>query len=70
MIKWSGFEPPDIPSEKFNMKKLVSLMLGLTLLAGAATVAFAQTDTNKQKAAKKKGKKGKKGTNSTEKKAQ
>ena len=52
------------------MKKLVSLMLGLTLLAGAATVAFAQTDTNKQKAAKKKGKKGKKGTNSTEKKAQ
>ena len=52
------------------MKKLMSLMLGLTLFGGAATVAFAQTDTNKQKAAKKKGKKGKKGTDSTQKRAQ
>ena len=34
------------------MKKLMSLMLGLTLLAGTATVASAQTDTAKQKAAK------------------
>jgi hypothetical protein len=36
------------------MKKLMSLMLGLTLLAGTATVAFSQTDTDKKKAAKKK----------------
>ena len=39
------------------MKKIMSLMLGLSLLTGAATVAFAQdkgTDTEK---AKKKGKK-------------
>ena len=48
----------------------MSLILGFTLLAGTTTVAFAQTDTNKQKAAKKKGKKGKKGTESTEKSAQ
>ena len=60
----------EIPTEKTHMKKLMSLMLGLTLLAGTATIAFAQTDTTKQKAAKKKGKKGKKGTDSTEKKAQ
>jgi hypothetical protein len=51
------------------MKKLMSLMLGLTLLTEVTTAAFAQTDTNK-KAAKKKGKKSKKGTDSTEKKAQ
>jgi hypothetical protein len=48
------------------MKKIMSLMLGLTLLTGAATVAFSQTDTDK---AAKKGKKGgKKGTD-TEKKS-
>ena len=44
------------------MKKIMSLMLGLSLLTGAAMVAFAQdkgTDTEK---AGKKGKKGKKGT--------
>jgi uncharacterized protein YxeA len=52
------------------MKKLMSSMLGLTLLAGTATVAFAQTNTNQQKAAKKKGKKGKKGTDTAQKKAQ
>jgi hypothetical protein len=43
------------------MKKIMSLMLGLSLLTGAATVAFSQTDTEKEKAGKK-GKKGKKGT--------
>jgi hypothetical protein len=44
------------------MKKIMSLMLGLSLLTGAATVAFGQTDTDKEKAGKKGGKKGKKGT--------
>ena len=41
------------------MKKIMSMMLGLALLTGAATVAFSQTDTEKEA---KKGKKGKKGT--------
>lgn len=40
------------------MKKLMSLALGLSLLTGAATVAFGQTDTNKKQSKKKKGKKG------------
>jgi hypothetical protein len=40
------------------MKKLMSIVLGLSLLGGAATVAFGQTDTNKKNAKKKKGKKG------------
>ncbi|HEY7338715.1 MAG TPA: hypothetical protein VH639_27750 [Bryobacteraceae bacterium] len=46
------------------MKKIMSLMLGLSLLTGAATIAFSQTDTdNTGKAKGKKGKKGgKKGT--------
>ena len=44
------------------MKKIMSLMLGLSLLTGAVTVAFAQ-DTDKS--SEKKGKKGKKkGTDS------
>lgn len=38
------------------MKKLMSVMLGLSLLLGVATVSFAQTDTDK-KEGKKKGKK-------------
>ena len=45
------------------MKKFMSLMLGLTLVVGAATIAFAQDD-NKDKAKdgkKGKGKKGKDG---------
>lgn len=46
------------------MKKIMSLMLGLTLLTGAATVAFSQTDTEKET---KKGKKGKKGTDTDKK---
>ena len=46
------------------MKKFMSLMLGLSLLVGVATVSFAQgTDTDK-KEGKKKGKK--KGTDSTD----
>jgi hypothetical protein len=44
------------------MKKLMSVMLGLSLLLGVATVSFAQTDTDKQ--TKKKGKK--KGTDGTD----
>jgi hypothetical protein len=48
------------------MKKIMSLMLGLALLTGTATVAFSQTDTEKEA---KKGKKGKKGTDSTDKKS-
>jgi hypothetical protein len=50
------------------MKKIMSLILGLSLIGGVATVSFGQTDTNKQKSAKKK--KGKKGTDTTEKKAE
>jgi hypothetical protein len=38
------------------MKKLMSVMLGLTLLLGVATVSFAQ-DTDKKTDGKKKGKK-------------
>jgi hypothetical protein len=53
--------------ELSQMKRIMSLMLGLTLLTGAATVAFSQTDTDKEKAGKKKGGK-KKGTDSTDKK--
>lgn len=46
------------------MKKILTLMLGLGLIAGTTTFAFAQTDTNsKKKASKKGGKKG--GTKST-----
>ena len=44
------------------MKKIMSLMLGLSLIVGAASVAFAQekggTDTEKGKGKGKKGKKG------------
>ena len=39
------------------MKKIMSVMLGLSLLLGVATVSFAQDDTKKEE---KKGKKGKK----------
>jgi hypothetical protein len=39
------------------MKKIMTMMLGLSLLTGAATVAFAQTDTGTEGKAKKKGKK-------------
>ena len=49
------------------MKKIMSLMLGLSLLTGAVAVAFGQTDTEKQE--KKKGKKGKKGTDTDTSKA-
>ena len=48
------------------MKKIMSLMLGLSLIGGVASVSFAQTDTNKKKANKKKSKKG----TDTDKKAQ
>jgi hypothetical protein len=44
------------------MKKIMSVMLGLALLGGTATVVFSQTDTDKEKEGKKAGKKGKKGT--------
>jgi len=50
------------------MKTIMSLTLSISLLTGAATLAFAQTSTDKQKSGKKGGKKGKKGTNTTEKK--
>jgi hypothetical protein len=39
------------------MKKILSVMLGLSLLTGAAATAFGQTDTNKKKSSKKKKKK-------------
>ena len=51
-----------------SFRPLALAALGLSLLTGAATVAFAQTDTDKEKAGKK-GKKGKKGTEGTDKKA-
>jgi len=58
-----GPEPLEIDKgDTSKMKKIMSLMLGLSLLTGAAAVVFAQdkgTDTEKQG---KKGKKGKKGT--------
>ena len=47
------------------MKKIMSLMLGLSLLGGAATMAFGQ-DTDKEKAGKKKGGKKKGGTDKKE----
>jgi len=39
------------------MKKLMSVMLGLSLLLGVATVSFAQGDGDKKTDGKKKGKK-------------
>ena len=39
------------------MKKLMSVMLGLTLLLGVATVSFAQDGDKKEGEGKKKGKK-------------
>ena len=50
------------------MRRILSLMLALSLIGGVASTAFAQTDTDKKKSSKKK--KGKKGTDTTEKKAQ
>ena len=47
------------------MKKIMSLMLGLSLLTGAAMVAFAQ-DKDTDKSSEKKGKKGKKKGTDTE----
>ena len=46
------------------MKKIMIMMLGLSLLGGAVSVVFAQTDTGKEgkSKAKTKTKKGKKGT--------
>ena len=39
------------------MKKLMTMMLGLSLLVGSVTVAFGQDDTKKEEGKKKKGKK-------------
>ncbi len=47
------------------MKKILSVMLGLGLIAGTATFAFAQTDTNSKKKAPKKAGTKKAGTKST-----
>ena len=49
------------------MKKIMTMMLGLSLLTGAATVVFAQTDTNTNAKAKKKNKKKGTDTNKSEK---
>ena len=43
------------------MKKIMSLMLGLSLIVGAASVAFAQEKGPETEKGKGKGKKGKKG---------
>jgi hypothetical protein len=61
--------PQHFEGELSLMKKIIPLTLGLSLIAGAAAMAFAQTTTDKQKSAKKK-KKSKKGTDTTEKKNQ
>ena len=45
--------------ENSNMKKLMTLMLGLSLALGAVSISFAQ-DAPKKEEKKKKGKKGKK----------
>ncbi len=42
------------------MKKLMTAMLGLSLLTGLATVSFARQDEKKEEGKKKKTKKGKK----------
>jgi hypothetical protein len=60
MIDTEAARAADTLKEKpSSMKKIMTMMLGLTLLTGAVTAAFAQTDTNTE--GKKKGKK-KKGT--------
>ena len=52
-----GHRPSSIHTRRFKtMKKIMSLMLGLTLLTGAVTVAFGQDD-KKEEGKKKKGKK-------------
>ena len=45
------------------MKKIMSLMLGLSLVLGAASYAFGQDTGSKQTEKSKKGKKGKKSKN-------
>jgi hypothetical protein len=51
-----------LKQEDTQMKKIMSLALGLSLLGGAVTVASATPDTEKEGKAKSKTKKGKKGT--------
>ena len=60
-------KPVNTLKENHLMRRILSLMLALSLIGGVASTAFAQTDTDKKKAKKKKGKKG---TDTTEKKAQ
>jgi hypothetical protein len=45
----------DQQGEYPKMKKIMSLMLGMSLVLGAATVAFAQDKTDDKSTAKKKG---------------
>ncbi|HUA82906.1 MAG TPA: hypothetical protein VMB85_03540 [Bryobacteraceae bacterium] len=47
------------------MKKIMSALLGLSLVLGTATVTFAQQDTTKKKTHKKRGKKSTTSTNRT-----
>jgi hypothetical protein len=56
----------DHKERKHQMKKIMSLMLGMSLVLGAASYAFAQdkTDDKSKKSDKKKGK-GKKGSDKT-----
>jgi hypothetical protein len=57
-----------IPKENRKMKKLVTLMLGLSLAFGTVAVTFAQGDTAKKDTTKKSPKKGgKKDTTKTDK---
>jgi hypothetical protein len=51
---------PPIPGD-FTMKKLMTLMLGLSLALGSVAVAFSQDTTSTKKTSKKKAPKKKKG---------
>ena len=52
-----GTQVVDNFKENYSMRKLMSLMLGLSLLTGVATVAFGQDDKKDDSGKKKKKKK-------------
>jgi hypothetical protein len=60
MLELEDGSRPSTPKEINWMKKIMSLMLGLSLIMGAASFAFGQEPTKKEE--KKKKKKAKKGT--------
>jgi hypothetical protein len=58
MIPVTAPKSSTISRRYYSMRKLMSLMLGLSLLTGVATVAFGQDDSKKDEKKKKKKKKG------------